>query len=65
MQWTEEQYQALLNATEKGGSTQGVTDMAVKTTSRSKESVVRKLKKIGYLRSSSQSFSTKLGFISR
>lgn len=65
MQWTEEQYQALLNATEKGGSTQGVIDMAVKTTSRSKESVVRKLKKIGYLRSSGQSFSTKLGFISR
>ena len=65
MQWTEEHSQALLNAMEKGGSTQGVIDMAVKTTSRSKESVVRKLKKIGYLRSSSQSFSTKLGFISR
>lgn len=45
MQWTEEQYLALLSAIEKGGSTQGVIDMATDTTSRSPKSVVRKLKK--------------------
>ncbi|HZK24045.1 MAG TPA: hypothetical protein VFC74_01520 [Oscillospiraceae bacterium] len=64
MQWTEEQYQALLNAIEKGGSTQGVIDMAADTTSRTPKSVVRKLKKIGYLRNSGQSFLSKQGFVS-
>lgn len=64
MQWTEEQYLALLSAIEKGGSAQGVIDMATDTTSRSPKSVVRKLKKIGYLRNSGQSFLTKQGFIS-
>jgi len=62
MRWTETEYQALLNAIEKGGSTKGVIEMATQVTNRSNESVKRKLTKIGYLRSCGQSFSVKQGF---
>ena len=39
MRWTETEYQALLNAIEKGGSTKGVIEMATQATNRSNESV--------------------------
>lgn len=63
MRWTEQEYSMLLDAMESGGSVQGIIDMAANTTGRSKSSVERKLKKMGYLRSCSRPYSNRQGYV--
>lgn len=64
--WTEEEYEILIQAIEaSGGSSILCINYAKDRLNRSVESISRKLKKMGYLRSHGGTFSGKTGFVRR
>ena len=65
MRWSEEEYQILHEAIEKGGIANLVIKLASEKLERSPNSIKRKLTKIGFLRSCGNSFSSKQGFVRR
>jgi len=65
MRWSEEEYQILHEAIEKGGIANLVIKLASEKLERSPSSIKRKLTKIGFLRSCGNSFSGKQGFVRR
>ena len=63
MRWSQEEYDVLLLAIEKGGTSSGVIDFAQEKTGRSRKSIERKLMKIGFLNSFGVSNKIKSGFV--
>lgn len=61
--WTDNEYKHVLDAIETGVSVQHVIEIIMSKTGRSKNSVEKKLKKMGYLRCCGQTFSRKQGFV--
>ncbi|MFY9180391.1 MAG: hypothetical protein WAO12_11530 [Venatoribacter sp.] len=62
--WTEQEYEILIQAIEaSGGNSILCINYAKDRLDRSVESITRKLKKMGYLRSYGSTFSGKLGFV--
>lgn len=62
MQWTLEENDILLDAIEHGISTDHIVVTVNSKTGRSKESIIRRLRKIGHLRNCGRSFAQKQGF---
>ena len=61
--WTEQEYEILIQAIEaSGGNSVLCISYAKDRLDRSVESITRKLKKMGYLRSHGGTFSRKVGF---
>ena len=65
MNWTEKENEILLDAIDEGINSQHVVEIVMSATSRTEESVLRKLKGVGYLRSCGRSFTSKQGFSRR
>lgn len=63
MNWTERENEIVLDAIEQGVNVQHVIEIIREETSRSEKSVIRRLKRIGYLRSCGRSFAFKQGFV--
>jgi len=65
LNWTKNENDILLDAIEQGINSQHVIEIVMSATSRTEESVLRKLKGVGYLRSCGRSFTSKQGFSKR
>lgn len=61
--WTQRENDVLLDAIEQGVNSKNVIELVLDKTNRSRKSIERRLKKIGYLRSCGQRFASKQGFV--
>ncbi len=61
--WNDEEQMCVLRAIEEGVSVKHVTEIIMEGTGRSRKSVIKKLKNIGYLRCCGRTFSSKQGFV--
>lgn len=61
--WTQQENDILLDAIELGVNPQHVIEIVMAETNRSRESIERRLTKVGYLRSCGRNFSSKQGFV--